>query len=127
MFTPEQYSEIAEGYEKASVDPLLAPEKQAELAKKAEWFHFLAQRGGSSQSTLISAEAPPPRSQTESRRTMAPFLTTLWIIGAGVYLLSPFQARRHLACDRPRHRYHAVVGLSSNTGHSCRSLLGPRE
>jgi hypothetical protein len=107
MFTPEQYSEIAEGYEKASVDPLLAPEKQMELAKKAEWFHFLAQRGGSKQPNLSSAEAPLARSQTESRRTIVPFLTTLWVIGAGVYLLSTFLLTNAVNLSGAEHRMPA--------------------
>ena len=42
-FTADQYSQIAQGYEKAAADPLVASEKRADLAKKGEWFQFLAQ------------------------------------------------------------------------------------
>ena len=41
-FTKDQYSQIAQGYEKASADPLVSTEKRVELAKKAEWFRFLS-------------------------------------------------------------------------------------
>ena len=43
-FTADQYSQIAEGYENAAADPLVAGEKRVDLVKKAEWFRFLAQR-----------------------------------------------------------------------------------
>jgi hypothetical protein len=43
-FTADQYSQIAQGYDQAAADPLVTPEKKEEFAKKAKWFHFLAQR-----------------------------------------------------------------------------------
>ena len=91
-FTADQYSQIAEGYENAAADPLVAGEKRVDLVKKAEWFRFLAQRERAHENergftALTRPEAEPP-SQGRSWRSMTPFLTTLWITGAAVYLLS---------------------------------------
>ena len=92
--TADQYSQIARGYEEAAADPLVASENRADLAKKAEWFRFLSQREkathgsgrreGNAFPTSFNAE---PKSPTRSWRAMAPFLTTLWITGAAVYLI----------------------------------------
>ena len=86
--------QIAEGYENAAADPLVAGEKRVDLVKKAEWFRFVAQRERAHEpgnergfTALTRPEAEPP-SQGRSWRSMTPFLTTLWITGAAVYLLS---------------------------------------
>jgi hypothetical protein len=95
-FTPQQFSQIAEGYDKAATDPKVAAETRAEFAKKAEWFHFLARREERTQPRLaeakvdpidwgVSGKCDPP---ARLRRSMSPFLTTLWLAGAGVYLIS---------------------------------------
>ena len=90
----EQYAQIAEGYEKASADPLLPAEERVNLAKEADWFRFLAQRAGAHppnnehQLTAQSSLDFEPNSQGWSWRSTAPFLTTLWITGAAVYLVS---------------------------------------
>jgi hypothetical protein len=36
----EEYAQIAEGYKKASVDPLVPAERRLKLAKEAEWFRW---------------------------------------------------------------------------------------
>jgi SH3 domain-containing protein len=89
-FTRDQYSQIAGGYDKASKDPLVSAEKRAEFAKKAEWFNFLAGRASEthwSSGSLRENERvrfnPEPAGHV---RRMAPFLATLWMIGAVVYL-----------------------------------------
>ena len=94
-FTADQYSQIAQGYEKAAADPLVASEKRADLVKKAEWLRFLAQHethrlsggsgDGSNAPTSLDGELKSPG---RSWRSMAPFLTTLWIIGAAVCFVS---------------------------------------
>ena len=90
----EQYAQIAEGYEKASADPLLPAEERVNLAKEADWFRFLAQREGAHRPnnehelTAPSSLDFEPNSQGWSWRSTAPFLTTLWITGAAVYLVS---------------------------------------
>ena len=92
-FTADQYSQIAKGYENAAADPLVAAEKRVDLAKKADWFRFLARRERARQSRNEQGTAPTsldvePKSRGRSWRSMAPFLTTLWITGAAVYLVS---------------------------------------
>ena len=90
----EQYAQIAEGYEKASADPLVPAERRFDLAKEADWFRFLAQREGAHRPnnehelTAPSSLDFEPNSQGWSWRSTAPFLTTLWITGAAVYLVS---------------------------------------
>ena len=94
-FTADQYSQIAQGYEKAAADPLVTSEKRAELARKAQWFDFLAGRerkarrlSSSPQGNTDPIVDRDSKSAERPRRSMAPFLTTLWITGAGLYLLS---------------------------------------
>ena len=90
----EQYAQIAQGYEKASADPLVAAERRFDLAKEADWFRFLAQREGAHRPNNEHEHTAPssldfePNSQGWSWRSTAPFLTTLWITGAAVYLVS---------------------------------------
>lgn len=92
--TADQYSQIARGYEEAAADPLVASKNRADLAKKAEWFRFLAQRedakhglGRGEGHVFPTRFNTKPQSPTRSGRAMAPFLTTLWITGAAVYLI----------------------------------------
>jgi hypothetical protein len=42
---PEQYLQIAAAYEKAAMDYLVPPQHRKAFARKAEWFHMLAQIG----------------------------------------------------------------------------------
>jgi len=96
-FTPDQYSQIAQGYDKAAADPLVPTEQRQEFAKKADWFHFLARRGTGTQRPSsnsndenvgpISRDIVIPHTSARPKRTMAPFLTALWITGAGLYLI----------------------------------------
>jgi uncharacterized protein YraI len=82
--TAAQYSQIAQGYEKAAADPWVAAEKRVELLDKAEWFRFLAERGNQADP---EDNTPPATAAFEGRaRSMSPFLATLWITGAAVYL-----------------------------------------
>ena len=73
----------------------MPPDKRDEFARKAEWFRFLAARGtlrssgtlsdGSDRSGLdASIEDSPPA----PKRSLKPFLTTLWLAGAAIYLIS---------------------------------------
>ena len=97
-FTSAQYSQLAQGYDEAAADPFVRPERKAEFAGKAEWFHFLARRGKMSPSTGGAAESDvgplsrdiviEPTSSAPNRRSIAPFLTTLWLTGAVLYLFS---------------------------------------
>lgn len=92
-FTADQYDQLAEGYEKAAADPLIAAGKQEDLAKKADWFKFLARRERVRKRnskpgitpTTLDAE---PITRGRSRRSITPFLTTLWLTGAVVYLIT---------------------------------------
>jgi uncharacterized protein YgiM (DUF1202 family) len=88
-FTADQYSQIAEGYEKAAADPMVASEKRAALVRKAEWFRFLAgheaHRSSGGDRSAPTCRDPEPAFQGSWR--MAPFLTTLWATGAAVYLV----------------------------------------
>ena len=90
-FTKDQYSQIAQGYDKAATDPLVSAEKRTEFAQKAEWFRFLARRESETHRSNHSlGESETTRINSESvgqRRRMAPFLATLWISGAVVYLI----------------------------------------
>lgn len=96
-FTADQYTQIAQGYDKAAADPLVTSEQQGEFARKAEWFHFLARRERKAPRSGYVAEenfgagraidTEPDASQL-NRRSIAPFLTTLWLTGAVLYLLS---------------------------------------
>jgi uncharacterized protein YraI len=94
-FTSDQYSQLAQGYDKAAADPLVAPERKAEFARKAQWFHFLARRGKTSPRTGGAAVGPlsrgvviEPNSSEPNKRSIAPFLTTLWLAGAVLYLVN---------------------------------------
>lgn len=65
--TPDQYSEIAEGYARSTIDPSVPPEAKEEFAKKAEWFRFLAERERERSRKLNDAStsgAVVPRSQS---------------------------------------------------------------
>jgi hypothetical protein len=96
-FTAAQYSQIANSYEQAATDPCMTPDKRDEFARKAEWFRFLAARDkgtlnrgsppsdGSHRSGLDSSiEGSPPA----PKGSLKPFLTTLWLAGAAIYLIS---------------------------------------
>jgi Bacterial SH3 domain len=92
-FTADQYSQIAQGYDQAAADPLVTPEKKEEFAKKAKWFHFLAQRESQHARTLKEDVIPQLHGDAitasdSPRRSMAPFLTLLWLTGAVFYLFS---------------------------------------
>jgi hypothetical protein len=92
-FTADQYSQIAQGYDQAADDPLVTPEKKEEFAKKAKWFHFLAQRESKHARTLKEDVIPQLdgdviTASDTPRRSMAPFLTLLWLTGAVLYLFS---------------------------------------
>jgi hypothetical protein len=92
-FTADQYSQIAQGYDQAAADPLVTPEKKEEFAKKAKWFHFLAQRESRHPRTLKEDVIPQLDGDViatpdSPRRSMAPFLTLLWLTGAVLYLFS---------------------------------------
>ena len=123
-FTPDQYSQIAQGYDRAAADPLGEPAKRAEFAKKAEWFHFLARRGRppevqracgnltdeitGSKSRAIVAENP----SEQPRGSMAPFLTTLWITGAGLYLIGTLLFTNAVNLFGNEERQHPVTEAS---------------
>ena len=89
-FTADQYSQIAEGYEKAAADPMVASEKRANLVRKAEWFRFLARHEAHrlSGGDRSAPTCPDPVPAFRGSWRMAPFLTTLWATGAAVYLVS---------------------------------------
>ena len=57
-----------------------------ELLNKAEWFRFLAERG---KQASREDNTPPASAPFEggARRPMSPFLATLWVTGAAVYLV----------------------------------------
>ena len=92
-FTADQYSQIAQGYDQAVADPLVTPERKEEFAKKAKWFHFLAQRE-SKHARHLKEDINPQldgnviAASDSPRRSMAPFLTMLWLTGAVLYLFS---------------------------------------
>ena len=74
---------------------MVAPERKAEFARKAQWFHFLARRGKTSPRTGGAAVGPlsrgvviEPNSSEPNKRSIAPFLTTLWLTGAVLYLVN---------------------------------------
>ena len=92
-FTADQYSQIAQGYDQAAADPLVTPERKEEFAKKAKWFHFLAQRESKHARHLKEEKVPQLdgnviAASDSPRRSMAPFLTMLWLTGAVLYLFS---------------------------------------
>ncbi len=120
----EQYAQIAEGYEKASADPLLPEERRLDLAKEADWFRFLAQRERAHRPDNEHELAAPspldfePSSQGWSWRSTAPFLTTLWITGAAVYLISTLlftNAVNLLGTDKPKQSVESVRNVPSVT------------
>jgi hypothetical protein len=92
--TPDQYSEIAEGYARSTLDPSVPPEAREEFAKKAEWFRFLAERARKHGTRFESTSSPQysifeeDRSGRSRPRSFKPFLTTLWLVGAAVYFIT---------------------------------------
>ena len=88
--TADQYSQIAKGYAEADADPLVTEERKEEFAKKAKWFHFLAQREeetvASERNSRLAAEFTGE--QTSGGRPFRPLLMTLWLTGAALYLIS---------------------------------------
>jgi hypothetical protein len=84
MFTPDQYTQIAKSYDGAASDPLVPEDKRQEFAKRAEWFHYLAARGTGN----VASEHPGHDSSPPATSSVAPYLTTLWIMGAALYLIS---------------------------------------
>ena len=93
---PEQYGEIADGYARAASDPSISPEGKEKFAKKAEWFRFLAQRQrerfpeshheNTSTPDCSFFETDPL--EVPRPRSFKPILTTLWLVGAGVYFVT---------------------------------------
>jgi hypothetical protein len=90
-FTKDQYSQIAQGYDKASTDPLVSAEKRAELAKKAEWFRFLSRRESETPRSKdrlgVSETVRFNHEPAGQLRRMAPVLATLWVTGAVIYFI----------------------------------------
>jgi hypothetical protein len=84
MFTPDQYKEIAKSYDSAASDPFVPEDKRREFAKRAEWFHYLGAREKGNVSNALSGQD----SSRSPNSAFAPFLTTLWVIGAALYLIS---------------------------------------
>jgi hypothetical protein len=84
MFKPDQYTQIAKSYDGAAADPLLPEDKRREFAKQAEWFHYLAAREKVNGANADSGQdvSRPPTS------AFAPFLTSLWLTGAALYLIT---------------------------------------
>jgi hypothetical protein len=83
-FTANQYSQIAQSYDNAAGDPSVPKDKREEFAKRAEWFRYLAQRDKGSLAYDDSQAPPKDRSRAHSRS----LLTTLWLIGGALYLIS---------------------------------------
>jgi hypothetical protein len=92
--TPDQYDEMAKRFEEAAGDPLVRAEGREEFAKKAQWFHFLAQRRRevhrdnghpTHQGNAVNLDSLP-----KQKGSLAPFLATLWISGAVLYFVSTF-------------------------------------
>ena len=101
--TPDQYDEMAQRFEEAAVDPLVRAEGREEFAKKAQWFHFLAQRGREAdrdnghpthQGNAVNLDPLP-----KQRGSLAPFLATLWISGAALYFVSTFMFANAIRFD----------------------------
>jgi SH3 domain-containing protein len=95
--TPEQYDEIAKAFQKGVADPLVPPEGREEFAKKAEWYHFLSQREREAHhlsekkhiEDAVSSGIPLDlTSSRRQKRSLSPFLTTLWISGAALYFIT---------------------------------------
>jgi hypothetical protein len=82
-FTSDQYAQIAQRYDSAAADRLVPSDKREEFAKQAEWFRYLAAREAEElpKDTLDKKSSKPP-SGSQKR-----LLTTLWLIGAGIYLI----------------------------------------
>jgi hypothetical protein len=84
MFTTDHYTQIAKSYDGAASDPLVPEDKRREFAKRAEWFHYLAAR----EKGNVSNGLPGQDSSRPPTTAFAPFLTTLWVMGAALYLIS---------------------------------------
>jgi hypothetical protein len=83
MFTPDQYAQIANSYATAAADPFVSEDKRQEFARRAEWFRYLAAREKDTPASGPTGEGP----SRSPRKSIAPFLTTLWLAGAGLYLI----------------------------------------
>jgi hypothetical protein len=90
-FTADQYLQVAAGYDEAAGDPAIASAKREAFSRKANWFRFLAERErrtfqlrqpANDVSQTVSSEPLPA-----SGRSLRPFLTTLWLTGAVIYLI----------------------------------------
>jgi SH3 domain-containing protein len=115
--TPEQYREIADGYERAAIDPSVSPEGKEKFAKKAEWFRFLAEQQRERFPELNRETAAPDysfferdRSDVPRPRSFKPILTTLWLVGAVVYFVATLLLSQ-------------AVNLSGSDGHPTPTAL----
>jgi hypothetical protein len=83
-FTADQFAQIAQHYESAAADSFVPSEKKRDFAKQAEWYRYLSTR---EQGRAI----PHPLKEVYSespRRSYGALLTTLWLTGAAVYVIT---------------------------------------
>jgi hypothetical protein len=81
-FTSDQYAQIAQRYDNAAADRLVPNDKREEFGKKAEWFRYLAARETERLPNDFLQESSKPPSGSHKG-----LLTTLWLAGAGIYLI----------------------------------------
>jgi hypothetical protein len=82
-FTSEQYAQIAQRYDSAAGDRLVPNDKREAFAKQAEWFRYLAARETETlPNDILDKDSSKPPSGSHKG-----LLTTLWLTGAGIYLL----------------------------------------
>ncbi len=89
-FTADQYSQVADGYKEAAADPMIASEKREAFGMKANWFRYLAERERRAlqrESASETSQTAPSEPSPAPGRSLRPFLTTLWLTGAVIYLL----------------------------------------
>jgi hypothetical protein len=82
--TADQFAQIAQHYESAAADPFVPNDKKREFSKQAEWYRYLSTRE-QGRATHFPFEEVPSESPSRSYRAL---LTTLWLTGASVYLIT---------------------------------------
>ena len=91
--TADQHTTIATGYDKAAADLSIPAVRRDEFARKADWFRHLARLEAKRESTTQMPDPSMENGPWQARAGakifgMKPLLTSLWLAGAVLYLIS---------------------------------------
>jgi hypothetical protein len=120
--TAEKYASIATSYDKAAEDELVSADRRAEFAKKAAWFHHLAELEAKRESSAQMSE-PSTHDGRDNFTAEGKFfgmkhlLTTLWLTGAVLYLVGTLIFTRAVN----------LVGEDQEIGSNTAPLTNPKK